>query len=249
MVPEMGSQLTRTIALVALLLPVCLAGALKAEKASLESGGQKHEYFVFAPKAAEEKPGAPMLVLLHGSGRDGMSQINEWKDLASSEGIVLVAPNAVNSRMWQLPQDGPDPMIAIADTVREKYHADANRVYLFGHSAGAVFSLFMACEKPHYFAAIAVHAGAVRESDEADVARVAKEVDRKTPIFVQVGSDDPFFPPAAVRRTQTLFQEAGFPFDVKEIPHHDHTYYAISKNVNRDAWAFLKDKTLDGEAK
>jgi poly(3-hydroxybutyrate) depolymerase len=234
----------RLAPVVALLLPLSLAAAPKVGRESLDVGGHRHEYFVFVPKAVEGRPGAPVLVLLHGSGRDGMSQIDPWKDMASREGIVLVAPNSMDSRMWQLPLDGPEPLIAIAETVRNKYQADPHRIYLFGHSAGARFSLYMACEKPDYFAAIAVHAGAVPPDAEEDVARVLGTVGRKTPIQVQVGTEDPYFPLADVRRTQALFEKAGVQFEVREIPHHDHNYYAISAQVNRDAWAFLKDKTL-----
>jgi poly(3-hydroxybutyrate) depolymerase len=228
----------------AMLLPLTLVAAPKVSRETLDVGGQKHEYFVFAPKTVEDQPGVPVLLLLHGSGRDGLSQIEPWKDLASREGIILVAPNAVNPRMWQIPLDGPEPLIAIVEAVRSEYRADSNRVYLFGHSAGAVFSLYMACEKPNYFAAIAAHAGAVPADAEEDVVRVLKTIERKTPILVQVGTNDPAFSVASVRRTQALFVQAGFPFDVKEIPHHDHNYYAVSADVNRDAWAFLKDKTL-----
>jgi hypothetical protein len=35
-----------------------------------------------------------VLVLLHGSGRNGEIMVKEWKDLAAREGIVLVAPDA-----------------------------------------------------------------------------------------------------------------------------------------------------------
>ena len=232
-----------TVALV-LLLPLSPVAAPKVARESLEIAGQKHEYFVFVPKIVADGPGAPVLVLLHGSGRDGLSQIDPWKDTASREGIILVAPNAVNPRGWEIPSDGPEPLIAIAEAVRTKYQADSNRVYLFGHSAGAVFSLYMACVKPNYFAAIAAHAGDVPADAGKKVADAARAAERKTPIFVQVGTDDPYFPVADVRRTQALFVEAGFLFDVKVIPHHDHNYYVISDKVNREAWSFLKDKAL-----
>jgi poly(3-hydroxybutyrate) depolymerase len=234
---------------IAFLLPLSLVAASKVGRESLDAGGQRHEYFVFVPKTVEGRPGAPLLVLLHGSGHDGLSQIDPWKDVASREGIILVAPSAINPRMWQLPLDGPEPLIAIAEAVRNQYQADANRIYLFGHSAGAVFSLYMACEKPNYFAAISVHAGAVPDDARDEVAGVLSGIERKTPIQVQVGADDPFFPVAAVRRTQALFVEAGVPFEVKVIPRHDHNYYAISAEVNREAWAFLRDKTLAPPAK
>jgi len=239
----------RNAVILAILLAASVVGAPDVSQERIEIGGQKHNYYVYAPKAVQDRSRAPMLVLLHGAGRDGLSLIDPWKDLAAQEGIILVAPNAANGRMWQLKVDGPEPLTAMSDAVRRKYRADANRVYLFGHSAGAAFSLYMAFQAPDVFAAIAVHAGDVQPTAEKDIVGPLKAVVRKTPILVQVGSDDPYFPPAAVRRTQALFQAAAFPFEVKEIPHHDHDYYAISADVNRDAWAFLKDKTLSPASK
>jgi poly(3-hydroxybutyrate) depolymerase len=151
-----------------------------------------------------------------------------------------VAPNSMVPAEWQAPLDGPEPLIAIADTVRQKYSVDPKRVYLFGHSAGAGFSLLLALAKQDYFAAIAAHAGAL----DAKAEPLVLQVTRKTPIQMQVGTRDPLFPLVVVRRTRDVFVAAGFVFDLKEIPQHDHNYYGISDRVNGDAWNFLKDKKL-----
>ena len=239
----MFSQAKQTGARVALtlILPLVLAAASgEVRKESLKIDGRQHVYFVFVPHTPPGPSGAPLLMLLHGSGHDGLSLLDPWKELASKEGIVLVAPNSINPAEWQAPVDGPEPLVAIADAVRRKYAVDPQRVYLFGHSGGAAFALLMALAKQDYFAAIAVHAAALHPKAEA----LVQEVTHKTPIQLQVGTADQYFPLAAVRHTRDLFAAAGFAFELKEIPQHDHNYYAISGQVNRDAWAFLKDKTL-----
>jgi poly(3-hydroxybutyrate) depolymerase len=229
------------VVLLSLLLPLLLTGASgEIHKETLEIDGRQHVYFVFVPSAAPVPSGAPLLMLLHGSGHDGMSQIDPWKELAGKEGIILVAPSSIVPAQWQAPLDGPEPLIAIGDTVRQKYSADPKRVYLFGHSAGAAFSLLLALAKQDYFAAIAAHAGAL----DARAESLVSQVTRKTPIQMQVGTRDPLFPLADVRHTRDVFVAAGFAFDLKEIPQHDHNYYGISDQVNRAAWSFLKDKRL-----
>ena len=40
----------RAVVLAALMMPVWLGAAPKVDKETLEAGGQKHEYFVLAPK-------------------------------------------------------------------------------------------------------------------------------------------------------------------------------------------------------
>ena len=123
------------------------------------------------------------------------------------------------------------------------------RVYLFGHSAGAVFALMMPLWEPEYFAAVAIHAGAIPRGAEGNVQSSLQEPKRKTPIQIQVGTNDPFFPVQVVRQTRDLFSAGGFTIDLREIPRHDHNYYVVSDQINREAWAFLKEKTLTTELK
>lgn len=231
---------------VALLLPHGLCGAEgKVTRESLKVDGHQHTYYVFVPPGGPPTAGFPMLLLLHGSGHDGRSLLDPWKGLAAREGIVLVAPNSIDPSTWAAPLDGPEPLVAIADAVREKNHVDPARVYLFGHSGGAAFALLMAIAKPDSFAAIAVHAAVLHPRAEP----LLTQVTRKTPIQLQVGTVDPYFPLPAVHHTRDLFLAAGFPFELIEIPGHDHDYYGMSEKVDRDAWAFLKDKSLPPEPK
>ena len=212
-------------------------------KEALEIVGTKHDYFVFAPNANGNNP-APIIVLLHGSGRDGRSLLDPWRKLAEREGLILVAPNAINPEVWQTVLDGPEPLISIIENVEKQYAVDSTRVYLFGHSGGAVFALLMLLWEPRYFAAISVHAGAFPQWSEPEAEQAAQAAKRKTPIHIQVGTEDPLFPLQAVRCTRDLLVAAGFPVDLREIPHHDHNYYLMSGRINEQAWSFLSTKRL-----
>ena len=237
------------IAVTCALQPSLFAASGGLSKENLDFEGRRHEYFVFVPKMDAGGAPPPMLVLLHGSGHDGRSLLDPWKKLATREGLVLVAPNAQNSAAWQSPADGPKALTAIAEAVKKQYAVDPNRVYLFGHSAGAVFALLMSLWEPRYFAAIAVHAGAIPPGNEDQVQSALQAAKRKTPIQIQVGTDDPFFPVQAVRATRDLFSRGGFTVDVREIPRHDHNYYVVSDQINREALAFLRERTLSVNSK
>ena len=248
----MPTSLFRGVVCIAVLcaLPLSLFAASGGlSKESIDFEGKRHEYFVFVPKIDTGGAPPPMLVLLHGSGHDGRSLLDPWKKLATREGLVLVAPNAQNPTAWQSPADGPEALTGIADAVKKQYGVDPNRVYLFGHSAGAVFALLMSLWEPRYFAAIAVHAGAIPPGNEDRVQSALQAARRKTPIQIQVGTDDRFFPVQAVRATRDLFSAGGFTVDLREIPRHDHNYYVISDQINREAWAFLKERTLSVNSK
>lgn len=206
--------------------------AAKPEKQIITSLGAERTYYTFVPEKLTAP--APLLLLLHGSGRDGMSQIDEWKALAEKEGIVLVAPDSANSREWSMNTDGPEFLHDVVEAVRAKQSIDGARLYLFGHSAGAVFALYMAVMESRYFAAVGVHAGAMGE-DFYPYLDLAK---RKIPITIWIGTEDPYFKLPMVKATQAELNKHGF----------DTNYYAVSKDLNPKIWDFLRNNKLDEEA-
>jgi len=233
--------------LVAALLLVAVRHASAASamtKETIESGGRKRVCYVYAPKHLSAESPAPVLLLFHGSGRDGTSLINEWQRLADSEGIVLAAPDALDRRQWVIPDDGPALLGDIVAFLRSRYRIDSRRIYAFGHSAGAGFALQMAPLESTFLAAVAVHAGAFAGGNDSGILRLAE---RKIPVFIVVGTKDPYFPLEMVRRTQSAFSSAGFPTEFREIPGHDHNYYARSKEINGMVWAFLAPWHLEAD--
>ena len=81
---------TLSIGLAVLLIPISAGAADKMTKETFVSGGQPRTYYLLAPDAAKKAAPAPLLVLLHGSGRDGRSLLEKWEPLAKKEGIILV---------------------------------------------------------------------------------------------------------------------------------------------------------------
>ncbi len=234
----MSNTLRFTLAIL-MLIAACLADdKAKPQKLALTFEGKPRTYYVFVPNAVKEH--APMLLLLHGSGHNGMSLIDPWKDLSTKEGIVLVAPDSSDSSQWNQTADGPDFIHAVVEAAKAKYAVDPRRVYLFGHSAGAVYALYLAAVQSEYFAATAIHAGALLQSDfgAIDVAT------RKMPIGIWVGTNDPYFSTALVRATRDAFDSRGFSVQLTEIPGHDHNYYAVAGKINPPIWDFLRANTL-----
>jgi poly(3-hydroxybutyrate) depolymerase len=234
-----------TLALVIAAPPVHGATLGKVTKEQFIHGTRKISYYLFVPKEPTSPASAPLIVLLHGSGRDGSSLIDPWKKLAEKAGIVLLAPDAQNTQGWDIPVDGPEPLCSLVDHLRQSLPViNARRMYLFGHSAGAVFVLYMSMLESDYFAAGALHAGAWRSHDEfASV----ETVGRKIPLALILGDSDRFFPVADVEATAQALRRAGVPAQMKVVPGHDHNYYLISGKVNDWAWATLKGHVLSEE--
>jgi poly(3-hydroxybutyrate) depolymerase len=222
-----------------LLVSACLADdRAKPQKLALTFDGKARTYYVFVPNGLNS--GAPMLLLLHGSGHNGMSLIDPWKDLAAKNRIILVAPDSSDSSQWNQSADGPDFIHAVVEAAKSRYAVDPRRVYLFGHSAGAVYALYLAVVQSEYFAATAIHAGALMQSDVGIIDVAA----RKMPIGIWVGTNDSYFSTALVRATRDAFNSRGYSLQLTEISGHDHNYYVIAAKVNPAIWDFLKASTL-----
>jgi len=220
-----------------------IALAQEITKNSIVFEGKKRTYYLYVPATVKTLP-TPLLVLLHGSNRDGLSLVEKWKHLAEAEGMILLGPNSEDASNWSVPRDGPDALHELVETIKSKYSVNPRRVYLFGHSGGAAFALLMSLYESEYFAATAVHAGAL-DSRGLALTEVAK---RKTPIYIQVGTVDPFFSLADVRATRDALVARDFPVQLTEIPGHDHWYYDLAPRINEAAWQFLKSKELAADA-
>jgi poly(3-hydroxybutyrate) depolymerase len=56
----------------------------------------------------------------------------------------IVAPDAYDSSAWSLKIDSPEFLRAVVEQVKARHAVDESRIYLFGHSAGAVHALVIA---------------------------------------------------------------------------------------------------------
>jgi poly(3-hydroxybutyrate) depolymerase len=213
-------------------------------KELMTSNGKTRVYYLYVPSTLKADAKAPLIVMLHGSNRTGVNLVEKWKDLAKKEGIIIAGPDATNLRGWGSPQDGPDFLRDLIESLKTKHPINPQRVYLFGHSAGASFALEMSMMESQYFAATAIHAGVLPGG--RDLIDLAK---RKIPISIQVGDADEFFPLKIVRATRDALKAAGFTVELTEIAGHDHWYYDQASKFNQTAWEFLKKYELDAEPK
>lgn len=210
-------------------------------KELMTSGGKTRVFYLYVPSTLKPDTPAPLLVCLHGSNRTGVTLVEKWKELAKKEGIILAGPDASNLQGWGSPQDGPEFLHELVESLKAKYPINPKRVYLFGHSSGAIFGLEMSLMESQYFAATAIHAGALLK-DDMELIGMAK---RKIPISIQVGDSDDYFPLKVVRETRDALTKGGFSVELKEIAGHDHWYYDQAAKFNQTAWDFLKKVELE----
>lgn len=236
---------TRSAAVPALAVALFLPAAAPAAKphAAVDSGGEERTFFYHVPKGLPDGQPAPLVVVLHGSGHDGWSLVDPWKKLADKEGFLVVGPDAKDPEVWAVPTDGPRFLYDVVEWMKQRYPVDPRRVYLFGHSAGACFALQAALLESRYFAAAAVHAGALSPRD----GWLIEGAERKIPIHLTVGTRDQLFPLSVVRATRDALEGGGIPVELVEVPYHDHWYYSTAAKTNRRAWEFLSRYRLEDE--
>ena len=230
---------------VLLLAAASASAAAKIEKRTLVSREKERTYYLYVPPGVSAEHPAPLIIMFHGSGRDGKPLVAEWQSLAEKEGIVLAGPDSTDSVHWASPQDGPLLLRDLVEEIGKSVPVDPRRVYLFGHSAGAVFTLQMACLESEYFAAAAAHAGSVDPAYHSLFDFAA----RKIPIAIFIGTKDAFFPLTSVRATAEALKSRGFPVTLTEIPGHTHDYSAKSKEINAQVWELFSHTRLEADPK
>jgi poly(3-hydroxybutyrate) depolymerase len=223
-----------------LLFPFTVGADEKISKQKMESQGKQRIYYLYAPTTTKTAKSVPLVVLFHESSRNGISLVEEWRLLADKEGFIVVGPDS-SGPGWRTPEDGPEFLHALVTSLLKKFSIDQGRIYLFGHSAGAVFALDMAMLDSEYFAAVAVHAGAWRTKREMAFIDRAK---RKIPVKIIIGDLDTNFSLTSVRETESALRDRLIPLEVSVLKGHSHWYYDKAPEINKSAWDFLKQTSL-----
>ena len=216
---------------------LCAQQKPKPKRVVFKFEGKTREAYFFVPS---QQGSLPLIVLLHGSGRNGRVMIDEWSSLAAKEGIVLAAPDALHDEEWNQKWDSPPFLHEVVNQVSTLHAIDHSRIYLFGSSAGAQFALIMALVDANYYAAVAIHAGYLPPSINPTLSLPRRHM----PIAIWTGDMDPYFPVEDVRQTKRLLDSSGFNVKLSVIALHDHNYYAVSSTVNPSAWEFFKQVRL-----
>lgn len=108
----------------------------------------------------------PVVFVFHGAGGTGAVARTYGLEAAADGGAIFVYPDAVHGT-WDVGGGSQDArrVELILRRLSETRCIDPDRVFLSGFSAGAVFTLFVGCDVPAPFRAMAVIAGSARRFD------------------------------------------------------------------------------------
>lgn len=137
-------------------------------KASIDVNGEQYTYRMYLPKQLPQ--GAPLLLVLHGSGQNGAQIRLEtgygFDRLADAKQFGVVYPSSKSfdwhdcSKTGDFQVDGRDLdhvayLNQLVDTLVATQQFDRNRVFVTGVSSGGFMSLRLALQSPNRFRAVA----------------------------------------------------------------------------------------------
>jgi len=184
----------------------------------------------------------PLLVALHGGGRDSASQKKLWGCLASREKIILLAPNSVSTNpptaTWFTAGDEQN-LATKTQQALDSLPVNRNKIYCFGHSLGASRALLWGFAKRNCIAAIALH----EPSNVHEIYNLGSEPGaRPLALGIWVGKKEDGYQNSwdVGNKLRDLYKDdRNFGFRLTEIPHYNHNDIYDRPDIVEEIWSFL----------
>ena len=199
----------------------------------MKETGETIPYALFVPSSYDPSKPSPLLVSLHGAGRqyDWLMNYAGFLDLAEHHGYVVVTPLGYTRRggygyRGDSEQDrrAEQDVMNVFELVTEEFNIDDQRIYLWGHSMGGAGTYYIASRYPDIWAGLAAVAGGSMAADF-----VEEEAVRHIPFLVIQGSDDQTVRVSRSRESVARMRELGMQHLYIEIEGGDHSLF-ISRN-------------------
>jgi phospholipase/carboxylesterase len=180
-------------------------------------------FSLYVPEQWDGRSAMPLVVALHGGSGHGRDFLWSWLRDARSRGVLVMAPTA-RDRTWSIMgQDDVDaePLLAMVESVAERYPVDRSRVLLTGMSDGATYTYLCGLREGMPFTHLAPACGVLHPfllvGDGLAQAR-------GRPIYLIHGALDWMFPIAATQFARDALQAAGARLVYREIADLSHIY-------------------------
>ena len=131
------------------------------------SGSAKRSYILHVPSTYSSATAVPLMIALHGHSWTAarFRDTSLLDQVADSKNFIIAYPDGEGS-MWNagnccstLGTDDVTLISGMIDSISSKYNIDKSRVWVLGHSNGAMMAYRAACEISEKVTAIAVGAG------------------------------------------------------------------------------------------
>jgi dienelactone hydrolase len=189
-----------------------------------------YDYQLFTPDA---NAALPAILLMHGAGGRSDDVYTPWLPLARREHVVLIAPEIPRELSFE--SIAPQVSRCVVEDAKQAATLDPRRIYVFGWSMGGYLTFDIAMFASTYFAGAAVYAAAIAD----DYFYILGHAERKMPIAIYIGDEDPFVPRTRVRQTRDSLVNRGFPVHYVELKDQNHQFAPVADQLSADAWKYL----------
>jgi len=167
---------------------------------------------LYIPESAAKFKSAPLVISLHGAGRNADRGIELLRTLSDQHGFLLLAPASAETT-WDLEGDPRHPDVAGVNRALEKTFAlaavDPKRIAMSGFSDGASYSLTLGLANGDLFAAVfGFSPGFIGPAERVG----------KPPVFISHGTQDQVLPiDACSRRIVPRLKAEGYKVTFREF--------------------------------
>jgi len=199
----------------------------------LQGANEIMPYRVYVPKSYSAAKGAPLVIALHGLGGNEDSFFDQYSklppQLAEKHGFLLAAPHGfrVDGFYGSAIMGGGDAaarrrvdysekdVLEVLRIMKATYKVDESRIYLIGHSMGAIGTWALAAKYPDIWAALVPFSG----TGSPALAERMKAI----PQLVVHGDNDATVNVSGSRNMVAALKKAGADVTYLEIPGGSHT--------------------------
>lgn len=200
----------------------------------LETANEIMPYRLYVPTSYDPGRSMPLVVALHGLGGTENSFFENYNAdfprLAEEHGYIVAAPlgyRVDGSYGWGLGNPPADPTVQFVQArseedvmqvlglVQQHYNIDTQRIYLAGHSMGAIGTWKVAAKFPDVWAAIGMFAGAGAPATLSQMQHI--------PQFVVHGDADPTVNVQGSRAMVARMKELEMTLQYIEVPGGNHS--------------------------
>lgn len=166
---------------------------------SITVAGKRYDYQVYVPREHDAGQKWPVIVSLHGGGRQGSDGLRPtevgWAARIRADRtrypVIVVFPQAAVGSSW-IDREMADLVDAQLEKTIAEFNGDPDRVYLTGFSMGGSGVYRMAYRWPERFAALAVFAGPVEAGIGGPPHVREQHADRDRRANAYTAAPDPF---------------------------------------------------------
>ncbi len=220
------------------------APAFEIESALFSHSLEDSLHAFFAPLHYEPNYAYPLLVWLHGPGRDGERQLVRIMPMISMRNYVAGAPRGIRNRSlegFSWPQDPQSIESAdhrVFDCIAaacERFSVAPQRVFLGGFDGGGTMAFRIALSRPECFAGVLSLGGALPRGHQPFGRLVAA---RRLPAFLAMGRDSENYGPAQACDDLRLLHTAGVSVTLRQYP----CGHELSEQMLRDVDRWIMEQ-------